>query len=441
MLRAVGVLVGGTATAHAITALSMPIVTRLYAPTDMSLLAIFASLLQILYVAICLRFDIALSLPESDEEAANVLAAGALSAAILSSCLMILVLVSPLSLYQRFGYEGFVPYAWMLPPAVFVAGLYSLAQFWFVRRRAFRAIANSRISQSAASAAAQLSLGAAGLGPIGLIVGYILNSGAGLIMLGARFLGTERGLLSAVNLASIRRAWRDHHRFPRYSAAEALANTAAIQFPVVLIAAMAAKPEAGYLTLALYVMQAPMSLIGTAISQVYLAEAPERHRGGTLGVFTANILGHLVKAGVGPIILIGIVSPQAFGVLFGADWERAGTLVAWMTPWFVMQFLAVPVSMALHVTGSQRAALVLQLAGLGWRVGAVWWVGIYASRWISEAYATTGFLFYAAYLVVLLRRVGMRARDLLPALRRATLTTAAWAFLGFAIAAGFCLIG
>ena len=63
MLRAVGVLVGGTATAHAITALSMPIVTRLYAPTDMSLLAIFASLLQILYVAICLRFDIALSLP------------------------------------------------------------------------------------------------------------------------------------------------------------------------------------------------------------------------------------------------------------------------------------------------------------------------------------------------------------------------------------------
>lgn len=441
MLRAVGVLVGGTASAHAITALAMPIVTRLYSPQEMSLLAVFASLLAILYVSICLRFDIALPLPERDEDAANLLAAGALSAAALSAGLMILVLTLPAAVYQRLGYGGFEPYAWLLPPATFIAGLYSLSQFWFVRRRSFGLIAHSRIGQSAASAATQVGLGAFHYGPIGLIAGHILNSGAGSVLLGARLLRRDKALLSGITWSGIRRVCREYRRFPQYSAAEALANTAGIQLPVVLIAAMAAGPEAGYLTLALYVMQAPMSLIGTAVSQVYLSDAPHRYRAGSLGSFTAEVLVGLLRAGVGPLLFIGIVSPFAFGYVFGAEWSRAGVLVAWMTPWFVMQFLAVPVSMALHVTGSQRTALVLQIAGFAWRVGAVWLAGAVASRWISETYALTGALFYAAYLLVVVRRVNMRMWDLLVFGRKAAASLALWILLGVLFAASFRLFG
>ena len=56
-LRAVLVLVGGTAFAHAITALALPILTRLYSPADFSTLAVFSSLLSIVAVAACFRFD------------------------------------------------------------------------------------------------------------------------------------------------------------------------------------------------------------------------------------------------------------------------------------------------------------------------------------------------------------------------------------------------
>jgi O-antigen/teichoic acid export membrane protein len=433
-LRSVGLLVGGTASAHAITALSMPIVTRLYTPADMSLLAVFSSLLLIFYVSICLRFDIAVPLPERDEEAVNLLAAGAFSATVLSFGLMIVALALPMSAYQRFGYEGFAPYAWMLPPASFIAGLYSLGQFWFVRRRAFGLIAQSRISQSAASAGTQLGMGAIGFGPIGLILGQILNSGAGFAILGARLVQRERALLSTVSFAGMRRAWRAYYRFPRYSAAEALANTAGIQLPVVLIAGMAAGPEAGYLMLALYVMQAPMSLIGTAVGQVYLSHAPDRYRAASLGVFTADVLGGLMRAGVGPLIFIGIVSPFVFGYVFGSDWSRAGVLVSWMTPWFVMQFLTTPVSMGLHVTNHQRTALYLQMVGLVMRVGLVWVAGSYSSHWVSEAYAISGFVFYVLYFVVVIARVGCEGQRLMAAARSAFLPVSGWAVCGMAVA-------
>jgi hypothetical protein len=71
--------------------------------------------------------------------------------------------------------------------------------------------------------------------------------------------------------------WSTYRRFPVYSTWEALANSAAIHVPVILVAAVAAPDEAGYLMLAMYVLQAPMSLIGAAVGQVYLSKAPAVH--------------------------------------------------------------------------------------------------------------------------------------------------------------------
>jgi O-antigen/teichoic acid export membrane protein len=441
LLRSIGILVGGTASAHAITALAIPAITRLYTPDEMNVLAVFGGLLAIFHVSICLRFDIALPLPERDEEAANVLGLGALSALLLTSALTAIALLVPAHVYDRYGYGGFAPFAFLVPLATFVAGLYSLAQYWFIRRRAFGAIAQSRISQSAASAATQLGLGATGFGPIGLVLGHAINSGAGAVLLGARLLRREGKVLSAINWSGMREAWRIHHRFPRYSALEALANVCGMQLPVVMIAGMALGPEAGFLTLALYVMQAPMSLIGTAISQVYLSEAPEKHRAAELGTYTSDILAGLAKTGTGPLIFLGIVSPFAFPWVFGAEWARAGLLVAWMTPWFILQFLTMPISMALHVTSGQRAALNLQLLGLVIRVGMVWAAGCWATDWASETFALSGLVFYFIYLAVLMRRIGCGATALVGILRTALLPVSVCTGSGLLLAALINLLG
>jgi O-antigen/teichoic acid export membrane protein len=441
LLRSIGILVGGTASAHAITAVAMPIVTRLYTPEDMNVLAVFAGLLAIFYVSVCLRFDIALPLPERDEEAANLLGLGAASAILLTSGLMLVVLLVPTGAYNAYGYGGFAPYAWLVPPATLVAGLYSLSQYWFVRRRAFGIIAQSRISQSAASAAAQLGLGVAGFGPVGLVLGHAVNSGAGAALLGARLFRRERAVLAAISLSGMRKAWRIHHRFPRYSALEALANVCGIHLPVVMIAGLAVGPEAGFLVLALYVMQAPMSLIGTAISQVYLSEAPAKHRAAELGSYTSEILAGLAKAGIGPLIFIGIISPFAFPWIFGPEWGRAGLLVAWMTPWFVLQFLTTPISMALHVTSGQRVALNLQLLGLIVRVGMVWAAGLWAVGWVSETFAVSGLIFYSIYLVAIVRRIGCGATALARIGRAALPPASGWAASGIVLAALINLLG
>jgi hypothetical protein len=128
-------------------------------------------------------------------------------------------------------------------------------------------------------------------------------------------------------------------------------------------------------------------------------------------------------------VFAGIVAPSVFGFAFGEEWRRAGTLVSWMTPWFILQFVVVPISVAPHVTGHLRAAMGLQLGGLFVRVTTVAGAAALALP-LAEAYAVSGFLFYLLYLVVVLRIVGARASDLLAPSRAGLPIVTAWAVAG-----------
>ncbi len=72
--RGVAVLIGGTTLGQIIIVVSSPVLTRLYTPSDVGVYSVATSILSILIVVSCLRYELAIPLPESDVAAANVLA-------------------------------------------------------------------------------------------------------------------------------------------------------------------------------------------------------------------------------------------------------------------------------------------------------------------------------------------------------------------------------
>jgi O-antigen/teichoic acid export membrane protein len=401
------VLISGTVVAHGITALVLPILSRLYSPVEFSSLALFSALVSIIAAAACLRFDVAVAVPENNNDAVNVLVLALVTSCAVAIVLFAITFFASSQIISVLNQPSLSEYLWLAPISVFLASAVSALQMWFVRTKQFALVSKSRIAQSAVAAGVQTSTGAVGLGTIGLLTGYVLNFGAAFFILGCRFLENRenRASIRNISLPSLKKAFKDHDRFPKYSALEALSNAASIQLPIVLIAIVALPKEAGYLTLATYVIQAPMALVGVAVGQVYLSQASEKHREGRLHDFTCEVLRGLIKGGAPPLLAIGIVAPFTFGVIFGSDWDRAGSLVAWMTPWFILQFLVSPISMALHVTNNQKTALLLQLFGLAFRLGVVWISSRIALNSVSEAYAISGFVFYSIYLFLVLHTI------------------------------------
>lgn len=431
-VRSVSVLVGGTAIAHVITVLALPIVTRLYTPSDFSTLAVYTSLVSMLAGAACLRFDMAIPLAETDRDAINVLGvamtAGLVTSAALALCALPLARVLMGSVQSSVG-----AYVWLVPLGIAIAGISNALQAWFARRREFDSIVKARIGQSAAVVTCQIGCGWLGLAPIGLLLGQLLNGGGSSVSLLYRLAKRNRELLRSISFTQMRKMFRTYDRFPKYSALEALANNASASLPIVVIAAFAVGPEAGFVGLAMYVFQAPISLLGGAIAQVYMSRAAEEHRAGRLNMFTTSVFGGLLKAGIGPLACAGIIGPEAFVLLFGEEWRRAGVLGAWMTPWFLLQFLSFPISTALAVTSKQKASLVLMLSGLVVRTAFVYVAALVGQGFVSESYALSGAIFYCAYLCVIFRAVDADPRAVAAQVRSALPIVMTWVLLGVAV--------
>lgn len=429
-IRSVGVLISGTAFAHGITALALPVLARLYTPSDFSALAVFTSILSIIVVAACLRFDVAVAMPNHDKDAFALLVLSLLCAFTFALLLLPLALLFSEQISTWFNQPKLGNYLWLIPVGVFLAGCYSAIQSWLVRKKEFPMIARNRVVQSAAATGTQVGLGFAGAGIFGLLLGTVMNTGAACVLLAYRIVRHEKKMLRSVTWEGIRSVAIEYQRYPKFSTLEALTNSAAIQVPIIMIAALAVGPEAGYITMAMYVIQAPMSLFGTAIAQVYLSRAPTEHRDGKLREFTTEILGGLFKTGVGPLIFVGITSPLVFPFIFGDQWSRAGHLVAWMTPWFIMQFLVSPISMALHVAGHQKTALNIQNIGFVLRVIAVWIAAKWFKNDIAEVYALSGFVFYLMYLIIVLKLLKIEIFNIKSKVQKAIFPIVSWFLLG-----------
>ena len=402
-VKSVGLLAGGTVLGNAILVLVLPILTRLYGPDAFGMLGVYMSLLDVLAVAACLRLDLATPLPTADEDGMSLLALGVISATGFSLLLAATVYLMPTQIVSLLRQPGFEPFLWMLPAGVWLLAIYSAIQFWTIRKQRFALVAETQIVRAIGGGGSQVGFGYLGISPFGLLMGHMIQSGLGSFSMARSLWKYDKDLIATVTPKTLWKNLKEQRRFPLYSVPESLLDTAANGLPLVLIAAISGPIEAGYLLLAQRVSSVPSSLLGSSISKVYLAEARPKMDEGQLGVFTRKIVKTLFKAGIGPFILLAVSAPLLFPVIFGADWERAGAMVTWMTPFMILQFMASPVSTILHATENQRIAFILQLTGFVLLIGSIIMVGRLSPEWTFEAFALASAAYYAIFLAVVWR--------------------------------------
>lgn len=401
--RSVSVLVGGTAVAQLISILSLPVLTRIYTPEAFSALAVYSSILALVSVVACLRFEIAIPLPKSDRTAAALCVISVISVIVIT-CFSILAILLSSNLLNKLTAGRISESLWLIPLGVFAVGMYNAMQYWSTRKRRFGHISKTRITQSLSGTGVKLGSGYLLSGwHSGLIAGQMVAQGAGFLSLGSYLIKNDWHIFEKIKVVHLKAAFKRYDKFPKYSTLEAFANSGSIQIPVLLIAYYAIGAEAGYLMVAMQLLSAPMSLIGKAVSQVYLSDGAEHYHRGELKEFTHKTVISLAKLASLPLLLAAVASPVVLPIVLGEEWQRTGVLIAWMTPWFFMQFITSPVSMSLHITGNQKIAFSLQLAGLAVRVGSIFFAVLISANYLGEFYAISGLVFYSLYLLVILK--------------------------------------
>ncbi|WP_104489047.1 lipopolysaccharide biosynthesis protein [Acinetobacter indicus] len=421
-LKAVSVLVGGTAFAQGIALLSLPILTRLYNPDDFSLFAVYFSLLAILSVSSCLRFEIAVPIPKKDSEAIQLVILAIISNFCISLLIGFIIWIFHSEIIEILKQPNFSTFIWLIPIGVFFSGMYNALQYWTTRKKNFYLIVKTRMTQSLSGVLIQIVMGLFGYNALGLIIGQIVKVSAGIRSLSVNFWLDASNVIKSIRLNTLKIVFKKNDHFPKYSTFEAFANSAGIQIPIIIIAALSIGPEAGYLMLAVQIMAIPMRFLGGAISQVYLANAPEALDRGEIRLYTLNVLKELVKYGISILVLIGILSPVVIKYILGSNWAYVGILISWMIPWFIFQLLSSPISMIMHIVKKQKEMMILTIFGFVFKVSFLYIQYYFDKRYLVESYAISNAIFYFICFFVFTKNAKFVSYDYFYLVRKAAPT-------------------
>jgi len=168
LYKGVLVLGSGTAVAQLIGIVTMPIITRLYTPADLGVLAVYSSVLAIFGVGATLRYEFAYALPKRDEDAANLLGLCLALLFITTAVFGLILLFGRDLLLSIIDISSIEPYLWFLLIGFFGMGLYTTLNYWAIRQRDYGRITYTKINQGASGSVCKILLGILAFGPVGL---------------------------------------------------------------------------------------------------------------------------------------------------------------------------------------------------------------------------------------------------------------------------------
>jgi O-antigen/teichoic acid export membrane protein len=403
-------LAGGTAGSQVISVAAAPILTRLYGPESFGVLATFASILALLNVVSSLRYELAIAVPEDDDEAVALVWLCFALVAVSTGLTALGVLLLGDQLVAWLNEPALKPLLWLLPVGVLLSGVYQPLSYWAIRRKQFGLLAQTKFRQSIFGVATNLA--AAPLGTIGLLLGQIVSQSVGFVAI----LRQSAALLlrPAITPAVLVRTLRRYSHFGIYSSPAGLINTIGNQVPTLIFASAFGAAQLGQLALAQRLLLLPAGLIGSSVGQVFLSQAADRYRAGTLPELIRKTSRKLLLYGLAAATVACLGLAPLMPVIFGAQWEPTRSIIPILIPLFLGQLTISPLSMALIASQANKADMLAQLCLAMVRIFSLF-AGLLLGFGFEKTltgYSLSCLVGYCIYGLILLKSVSLRRAGL-----------------------------
>ncbi|PWR73087.1 lipopolysaccharide biosynthesis protein [Methanospirillum stamsii] len=352
-------IVSGTMFAQILIFLSSPIITRLYGPEAFGILSIFTSITVIIDVIACLSLQYAILLPDQEEEAVNLLGACILIAISISMITVPVFIFGSDLIVFLLGAPELKPYLIFIPPFVLISGFFIALNHWNTRTRHFGRLSIAQITQSFVATGTRLGAGFAGFATGGSLIGaYFLGTLVSTTTLGLQIYRDDHNLIKkSISWHGMISALRRYKKFPIMDSWSRLLNAISWQLPIFLLTAFFSPQIAGFYSLGFMVFQMPMDLIGRSIGKVFFQRASVAHLDGTLSILVEHVFRVLVMIGMFPVLVVIILGPGLFALIFGKIWYVAGLYTQILAPWAFVWFISSPLSSIWAVMEKQEFGL------------------------------------------------------------------------------------
>ena len=409
-------LIMGTVAAQGISIAAVPFITRLYTPSQLGLLGAFVGITSIMTPLACLNYAQAIILPKRDADAVELATLSVVVSIGIALVFGVIITIWGRSLAPFLNLPELASWLWTIPPLIVLAGIFQASQMLHSRRKTFASISVAKLSQSTAVATTQIGFGATfAPGVWGLLTGYIV----GLITQATILVGvTKTAWLELFSVkGKVRQLWgqaKRHRKFALFSTPGSMAINMGTQGFVLVVAFLFDSATAGLFFITHRVLSLPVSLISQSMSPAFYEQLVtiRREGGDETGSIVQTFLVLLALALV-PTILLAVLAPWLFGMVFGEEWVQAGQFARAMLCKYVMLFCVFPITQVFFVYEKQHYGMAWHMGFLFVTVAATCVCATLGGPMAGVVgYAVSGAMMYVLVLVVALNWSGCPLRGI-----------------------------
>ena len=317
----------------------------------------------LLYTSIIatLRYELAIMLPKSDDDAFCVLGASCGCTVIFSALCQLFVWGVRAFHISLFGLSEL---SWLkyMPAATLVMGLYYSFNYWLNRRKRYFNLAINRIVQNTLIVGLSIVFSSSLLHVAdGMVVAYILSMAIVTLLLVCYAIQDYRRLNLKISFKNIVTMAKRYRRFPISTMPTGLINNVAAQMPVYILQHFFGDGIVGQYYMMNRVLGTPVSIIGQAIGDVFRQKSSSTYaENGECDHLYRTTAKALALISIAPFILLMIIARPAFTFILGDQWLLAGTFVILLAPFYFIRLVVSPLTIMTIVAEKQTYELIWQ---------------------------------------------------------------------------------
>lgn len=357
-LKNVATLASGAVISQLVVIATSPILTRIYPVEAFGLLSLFTSYMVISAVISTGRYELAIILPEKDEDGRKLIQLifwiGLLSAVVY----WILIFVSK-ELLQLQNHFELLKYWWiyLAPLYIFFIAIYSALGYWYQRKKKYKKITMANAFQVILTSLLSVVFGLMHL-DYGLILSLIISIFATILY----FLSGYIKDYSFFSAGDVIAEGRKYISFPKYMTVSDLSLTASQQLTPIIFSLLFSTTVVGFYSMANRMLRLPNIVITGAIGNVFRNEAIDeiREKGNCEALYRSTFK-KLIFMGLPIYLIIFIAAPTLFVLIFGEKWELAGYFARILSTMLFLEFIATPLNTLFYIREKQKILMRIQV--------------------------------------------------------------------------------
>lgn len=354
-------LFSATLLAQVITLSLSPVLTRLYSPEDFGYYSIYMAIVSLVIVYATGRYEFAISVAKTEEESATLFKVVILFSTISSIILLATVLLFEGSLISLLGSKKQPQILYYIPLTIFALGIMQGLNYYLNRQKNFTDISRAKILQSGVNGTSSIvfaytsyqTLGMIWANILAMIISNIYNFRKLKIWY---FLNFKKYKLKDIKKSAIK-----FKSYPLWNSTSAFLDVLSVQAPVLILNRYFSEAIIGFYSLTIRVVAFPITIISSAIGQVYLSELVEKENNGQpIYEIVKKAAKVLAILGLVPLIALLFLGPSLFSFVFGEKWRYAGELARILSFDYYMKFVVSPLSVVFFVRNRIKQLSILQ---------------------------------------------------------------------------------